>query len=250
MARKVIPVILTEADWQKQKGAFAKIAGKTGVSEAMKKMKAAFDAVDWVKFDPDAALTGGMALDTNKLDVAFGEAKKEYPKVESVRKALYELRDVAQKTSERFKANKLIPWASTQHAANVAKAAEHFAVELKSMDALFETKKKEILARIAEYRKLLQTQIAKLEKGLQTIKQTPTKQVWKTSMHQQIRGLNAQISIQPDLKQFVSQMTPYAGDGFVVGVDYKGDTNKEKQDILAKAKLVEGVCAKIKSAAV
>jgi hypothetical protein len=250
MARKVIPVILTEADWQRQKGAFAKMAGKTGVSEAMKKMKAAFDAVDWDKFDPDAAMAGGGALDTNKLDVAFGEAKKEHPKVELVRKALYELRDVAQKTSARFKANKLIPAASTQHAANVAKAAEHFAVELKSMDVLFENKKKEILTKIAEYRKLLHTQIANLEKGLQTIKQNPTKGVWKTAMHQQIRGLNAQISIQADTKQFVSQMTPYSADGFVVGVDYKGDINKEKQDILAKAKLVEGLCAKIKSAVV
>ena len=44
------PAVLTKANWDKNKGAVAKMAGATGVGDALAKLETAYKAVDWRKF--------------------------------------------------------------------------------------------------------------------------------------------------------------------------------------------------------
>ena len=44
------PAVLTKANWDKNKGVVAKMAGATGVGDALSKLEAAYKAVDWKKF--------------------------------------------------------------------------------------------------------------------------------------------------------------------------------------------------------
>ena len=45
------PAILTKTNWDKNKGVVAKMAGATGVGDALSKLEAAYKAVDWKKFE-------------------------------------------------------------------------------------------------------------------------------------------------------------------------------------------------------
>src|SRR5262245_6273778 len=79
MAIPKIPVILTEADWKKNKGLLAKGVGETGVGAAMGQLKTAYEAVDWDKFDVKKALKGGAAT-TQQITAAKNAAKLEWEK--------------------------------------------------------------------------------------------------------------------------------------------------------------------------
>ena len=51
MADPTWPVTLTDKDWQKKKGNISKLAGETGIGDAMDDAEKAFDKIDWKKFD-------------------------------------------------------------------------------------------------------------------------------------------------------------------------------------------------------
>ncbi len=137
------PEILTNKNWQKMKGAIAKMAGETGVGKAMDAVEAAWKRVPWALFDPEKAWAG---VGVKKLDDyydAFKKAKDRFPEVEKVRKALFDLEKLAEKTAADWAKNKLIPKASAEHAKKVAAEASRLATELKSLDQVFiEAKRK------------------------------------------------------------------------------------------------------------
>ena len=58
MAIPTYPVILTQADWNKKKGLFAKMAGETGLGALMLQTETLYKAVDWNKFDVRKVLAG------------------------------------------------------------------------------------------------------------------------------------------------------------------------------------------------
>src|SRR5260370_39807152 len=58
MAIPAYPVILTQADWTKKKGLFAK-AKETGLGALMTECERQYKAVAWAKFDVRKVLAGG-----------------------------------------------------------------------------------------------------------------------------------------------------------------------------------------------
>lgn len=101
-----IPKGLSNAEWQKEKGKIAKLAGKTGLGEALTKFNAAYKEIDFTKFDAQITHPGA------KLPSIISEglkAARSYhaDKVEKARKALKEVRDTAEDTAKAFKKNKL-----------------------------------------------------------------------------------------------------------------------------------------------
>ncbi len=138
------PEILTNKNWQKMKGLMAKVAGETGVGKAMDAVQAGWGEVTWQKFDVDKVWRGAGLWMRSLIDfeLAFNEAKKEFPKVEKVRKALFDLEKVAEKTAAEWAKNKLIPKSATEHAKKVAAEASRLATALKSLDRNFIDAKK------------------------------------------------------------------------------------------------------------
>ncbi len=126
----VIPDLLKNANWQKEKGKFAKLFGrKTGVGEQMNKLKAEADKRDFTKLN--AANTYATMEEANG---ALGLCKAEFAKCEPLRKEAYALRDIAKKTGEEFKKNKLIPSSTTALLNNIAHAADIFGLTVKQYD--------------------------------------------------------------------------------------------------------------------
>jgi hypothetical protein len=128
------PKILTRKDWDKNKGVIAKMHGETGIGEKMDEVQKLYDAVDWDKINMTGQRKGwtwGQDISVPKWDKVYSDAKAEVlGPLAQASKALYELRDLAQKTQEKFKKSKTIPSSSTKHVAEIATTADQLGVKL------------------------------------------------------------------------------------------------------------------------
>jgi len=179
------PAILTDATWQKKKGAIAKVAGKTGVGDAMKAADKAYADVlknqrqmEIYTYLPNATQITKEGIDAAlKSVVAYYNANVEG----DVRKKVIALRDAAKKTAEKWEKNKLIPKDSAKYARDVEKAADFFMVSLNKNTVLpsFQAEHKAALEANAKARKVVEDAAGKLKpyilavaKGMKTVKTT------------------------------------------------------------------------------
>jgi hypothetical protein len=203
------PVILTNNDWQKKKGNIAKIAGKSGVGEAMTAADKAFKKINWPEFDARNILPAQR--DVDRLQAK----KKALPglhktTVEPARVELKKLRDQAAKVAGEWKKNKLMPASSAKHAELVAKAADQLFITLAGNSAIFAERIKTYDDMIAVKQKMEQDElkkfdviIANLEQALKEAAANPTKKTWSdgnTSAHQRCRSACNAIRNIPKLK--------------------------------------------------
>lgn len=124
MAKPLYPVILTQADWNKKKGLFAKAAVReTGLGALMQQCEALYKAVSWDKLDVSKALAGGATGD--KAREGYGEAYNEFTKkVTPLAAKAKELENKAAATEITFRGKKTIPSSSTAHVGKVKEAAK------------------------------------------------------------------------------------------------------------------------------
>ncbi|GAA0567912.1 hypothetical protein [Caenispirillum bisanense] len=134
------PAILTNKDWQKKKGPFAKLAGKTGVGESLNACEKAWQAVKWGVFDTSKLKNKARSDIEGAWKVAQGEYKRS---IEPLRKALQGVMATTDKTAAAFKKNKLIPSSATKAAQDISKAAERLLVATRSIDTRFFEEKME-----------------------------------------------------------------------------------------------------------
>ncbi len=222
MAPKTIPVILTQADWNKKKGVIAKMAGETGIGAAMKVLEAEWKKVDWDEMDPVEAFTKAKlkANPTNYAKV-FAIAKGQISKVEGVRVKVKALRDLAEKTEKKFKASKLIPSSSTQHVANIKTTADHFWIELKSIDKLWEAKekvinekyKKDLTFAATNLKNNLKSSTAKADVFADKVRKTPNAATFNSGIQQAAR----------DMTQNIVNVKKIKAAGMALDLDYPDD---------------------------
>ncbi len=149
MAVPKYPDILTDANWNKNKGLLAKAAGETGVGAQMKVVQAKFKEIKWEMFDVRTALKGGANADEAAL--ALGAAKGAYEK--RVKPLIAEVDKLAKKAEDaekKFKAAKTIPKSSAEHAAKVEAAARLLSAQLKTVSAEFAAFEKVVAASTVE----------------------------------------------------------------------------------------------------
>lgn len=128
--RPAYPVELTKANWDKNKGLLAKMAGFTGIGDSLTTLKAAYDKVGWDKIElpwvnnrPSQAEFTLAKLDA-MVKIAVAEMNGS---AANLRTAALATRDLAKKTEADFKKNKAIPSASTKLCATIGTSAEHLA---------------------------------------------------------------------------------------------------------------------------
>ncbi len=243
MAIPIIPQILTQADWDRQKGLLAKMAGETGIGAQMNKVKAAYNAVDWGKFDAKIACQN--TKDVTVVESALADAKGEYAKVETVRKELRSLEAIARKTQAKFKSNRAIPSSSTDHVGKIAKAADQMTVACKSMDAefkSFEEMKKRIVELGEVSKKALQSYLVKCQGGISQVNAKPTDESFEKFWKENIRGLSAALALQKDLSEHHGAWKTMSSDSF------KPKKGADANTIKAKVKQVESALNKLKTA--
>ncbi|HUO09729.1 MAG TPA: hypothetical protein VM008_15585 [Phycisphaerae bacterium] len=197
-----IPKILTDADWQKEKGIVAKLSkGETGLGALMKKLDEEYKKVTWDKFDAFRALPYNNMRSIEAVDKAFNDAKAEYPKVESVRKAAFALRDRANAVAAEWGKSKIIPSSSVKHVVEIGKTCETFALSCKSMDMKsFEQMKQEIRANEAKAREMVKTWANSIRTGASAVNSDPNIKTYNDKLYQKVRGMGTAVSNIPELK--------------------------------------------------
>jgi hypothetical protein len=253
------PQILTNDDWQRNKGKIAKIAGETGIGALMKKCEAehkkgdfynkfrASNNIDWRTVEPSKSRDEVV----DELEPVL--VKKYMAAAAPVRKLLVEIRDQAKKTAAQWKKNPLIPSSSTKHADEVAKAADQLFIGMKeNSDAVktlfaFDALRAELKKKREESLKVLGTQIAKCEDGLKVVLKNPTKKVWEAGgAHQGCRSVCNGMAAIAELKKLYYPTWQNFGDFYCK--DIPDNDPEEALKVKAKVKTVANELIKYKSA--
>jgi hypothetical protein len=178
------------------------MAGFTGVGEAMENVQDAYEGVNWALFDPNIAVMRGRKLGVEAFDAAFALAKGEYPKVVALRQKVYALRDRAQEAEARYRENPLIPASSRELAGDIARVAEHFAVELRSMDRIWDQHREALVRQLAGWRRDINGLLKTVEQQALTVSllPNPTAEQLYGAVQQKCASLYINIRSQPDLR--------------------------------------------------
>ncbi len=208
------PEALTSVNWQKKKGALAKMSGKTDVGAAMTAAKAEFDKIDWDKLDV-AQMARADRKSIAKIKEAKAAAMTHVTSVieGKVRPKVKEIKDLASDAQAEWTKSKLIPKASADHAKLVATKADQYWVALKGGSVA-------ISKLLDEYDRLVTTverhqqdaigkldpQIKALEKALKDCLPRPSKANYlghpskPESVHQRCRSMCNSIALFPAMK--------------------------------------------------
>lgn len=136
------PQILTPKDWEKKKGAVAKLAlGRTDIGAECDKLMKAYAKVPWTQFDLREQIgkklgswggEGGGANFTmanwNKLLQSTAQDMNKH--LVPLSKQAYALRDLCKKVAVDAQKSKVVPAATGKHLLEMAKAADFFGVGL------------------------------------------------------------------------------------------------------------------------
>lgn len=224
------PVTLTNKDWQKKKGLLAKGAGETGVGEHMDKLQAEFKKINWGAYNAKLVCDRANGVFTpGQAAIKLKEAGAAFVKdVSPARAAAQKLRDVAQKTADEWKKNKLIPSSSQKHAVLVAQEADTLFMSLKD-NSIFMT---EVIKDFTDEKNRLQRNVDLAIKGLtgnfvdlqkyaKEVLATPTVASYRgdatKGFHQKVRGTAAALKALSDheaYKKAEPTWKTYASDGF------------------------------------
>lgn len=214
------PAVLTKANWDKNKGVIAKMAGATGVGDALSKLEAAYKAVDWKKFEIAANKPNPFSLP--KLDAQKKAALAEMNgNAAKLRAAAYAARDAARKAAGDLKKNPLTKGAGAV-CDQIEKAADFMGVGANSNSLATYIEKDAAEARNAfdVTAKAIQTKIpstvSALVKAIKAAGDPPTPKSWKdAAMMTRCRDLNQLIGNVPKLTE--------------MGYDLGMDTGKAKK---------------------
>ena len=215
------PVDITQAYWDRKKGIAAKLAGKTGISEAATKAERAFGAIDWTKFDIEKRAPMGIseeklkAVRALKDDVIAEWHRSLKPAIDHLK----ELKVTATTAAGDMKKNKLLKDA-TKIAEDMATGADHFSVALQLNSLFFERVNKtwetnvkavqdglktlhEAMARTGDYLRQLLAGLAHIQKT-----DVVTMALWDEQVKQQGRSVSNNLKGNPELaKKYLKTWT-------------------------------------------
>jgi len=248
------PQVLLPANWEKNKGTIAKMAGETGIGAALTKLKTLHGQIDWTQLTANGY---GKLHDDGEIADAEKKAKAYYAaKVQPYAKYAGEVTELAVGVAKKFSANKLIPKASIAYVAQIAKAADVVKVACRSLDEewkTFDAYRAKLQQQIEGQKKLIRPNIEKLKKGLADCIKTPTKASWNDNVKQQCRSINNGVQVNPEWKaQFGATWVKYDGETFYGKLkdDAKLDEKAKKKqadDIVAMCKEIQGALGKLEA---
>jgi hypothetical protein len=248
------PAILTNASWQKEKGKVSKLAGKTGVGEAMNAAQADFLKINWntIAAEDIAPKDRDMPiiLERKKAAIAYINGP-----VDAARQKIKVIRDKAHATAENWKKNPLIPKSAREAAEKIEKAADLLFLSLKSnsqvigeflasFDKMYDVKKGQMEKGINE----MDGTIPLLETALKECAKNATIDTWSKGdkcPHQRCRSMCNFIRNVPQWKAKYWSTWQKFGDEYHKDVPI-GDP-KEKEKILAKISTVGKALAAFKT---
>lgn len=154
------PTELTNKNWQSVKGIIAKFAGETGIGDLLKKLEAAYEAVDWRALQLVFNTPQGKGRTQQTIDAAYADAAKQGAKLKALSKACREVEKAAKDLAAKWSKDKKIPAGSVKKVNEIEHAVFtlSFAVAEGTVSDALRTEKKELEEQLlilsAEYRKM------------------------------------------------------------------------------------------------
>ncbi len=197
IAALVYPKELTDADWQKKKGTLAKTV-KTGLGEALQAGEAMFKRIDLAELDPGSTPSRTREELTQKVDQAKAYYRSRIlPLIQQVRDIKAAAQDAAEKLGKKPGLGSAVKAAQA-----VAKAAETYAVTLKSLDlddmvarVTADIDKKDALAR-----KLFADSCKRFLDGAKAFLSAPSFDAWDDKIKQQGRSVSNSVGQLAELR--------------------------------------------------
>lgn len=165
-SKPAYPKTLTHADWQKKRGNIAKLAGPTGIGDALQEVQVAYDSVDWPVLDLFSTIAGHKNPTSKVIAFMFADAKREYDAMVDgvLNKKLKAVAKLASHTATQWKKKPLIPKSSVKALSNVLTASLEFGDRIANNKMLADITR--------DYNALLKAKVAeedRLEKQVQKL---------------------------------------------------------------------------------
>lgn len=197
MAIPDYPTTLTNADWQKKKGVFAKMFGETGIGAALIKAKSVHDGINWQKMDCLNAYPNLQAL-----ELAEKTAIEEFhAKVPHLIAELGKVRTLAQAVAKK------IPPTAVKAVTAIGVACTSYIGELNKLEEMghFDNarEKAENTARLMV--QAVNQAAQKITTGIEECKKTHTVTAYGNHLLQAVRAYAAVIARCAPLKAFHEQ---------------------------------------------
>lgn len=198
------PAILTNKDWQKKKGLLGKMAGETGVGDAMDALQKSYEKVNWKIFDPGAALPFDRDLrGIEGIKMVIKNAQAEYNSSISsaVHSNLADLKTKVTDAQKEFKKSKTIPKKLGDHCDDILSAIADMETETSSENLVEELKKnaEQLLKDQAAFNKMMAETKQRLKKYVvalaQDIKTVKTSKDYYNSWSENIRGVGTALPV-------------------------------------------------------
>jgi hypothetical protein len=239
------PTVLTNANWQSNKGKIAKLLkGKTGIGAELVALQRKYNAIKWQLFDPKVGGPLPKPRTMQEVDERWEQAMKARPQLDALRKDIFATRDKIKRLGDEWTKSKVVPAASANHLkVTMVKAAEQLAQDIKDID---DSGYKSVREEIQRVEQIATQMLAKWVKGVEgavpKVKTTPTVAKYQEVLHQQVRGLGTAISKMPRYKAiYTSDWEKKVGDGFMSGV-------KDGEPVKKKVAEVEAALQRFKRA--
>jgi hypothetical protein len=123
-----IPKILTQSNWDKNKGSFAKMHGETGIGKLMGALATKQEAIDWALFD----LRAKRNMPSAALAAIEKKAASESRKLSALKSSAQDLAGTASKVAADWKKSLTIPKSARELVEQIKAAADQYA---KSVDS-------------------------------------------------------------------------------------------------------------------
>ena len=236
-----IPEILTDKNWQKQKGLIAKAHGETGIGALMKKLAAAFNNVNWSLLDPYTLNPAERSPE--KLRQRGDQADKEFrANVLKIREASLTLSRQARALAAEWKKSSTIPASVRKHVENIDESALNYATRIRDFtewqkdfeELLDQAGRKQALAR-----NMLKDWITKIAQGIAAVKKSPDMATYEAMLHQKVRGLATALNSIPELK------SPWGAEATKRSVDAFRAKAKTDKDFIALINDIESFVKKL-----
>jgi|GEM_PF-3086689 len=191
--------LLTARNWDKKKGVFAKMVGRTGIGSALQKLEKTYNQVNWDALEMTKKKPRPFNLRTwdRMRDDAIKEMNGGLAKL---RKECYTVRDLAKATEAKFKKKKTVPKSATQLCADIAKQADFMGVGANANSMGTRIEKMYAFGRRATdftaegIAKKAPAKVAAALKSLATVTRSPTYETWKRlQMMTRARDVNQYI---------------------------------------------------------
>jgi len=241
----IIPVVLRIDSWKRHKDIITGVfKGETGIGQALRNIKLAYEAVQWQYFDPHVGGPLPKPRTLEALEARYDDIKDKKGQLTNLKGKIATARGLCQSFGDKWERSAVVPKATRVHVqTTMTDACDDFVVALDNIgDDGYDIVRQEIIRVNKMAAELLTGWVNKVRAAIPQVKEDPTVDNYHELLHDHMRGLGTSLSKISKYKDFYddtwNEMTE---DSFMAGV-------KDGKPVGAKLAQVEAALKQLKTA--